>query len=233
MDVMCAAKRTGCSVTLPKGENMKLKYLPNMLCWLRIALCIPILVLFIVEGFTLVGMILFIIAGVSDIIDGPLARRIPGAQSEKGASLDSIADMIMVFVSFGAIIPVMVFGTEHMWIGIGFFIALGYKLLSGVIGNIKYKEMVWLHTYGNKILAATLFSLPIVYYFLASTLPMWFVVYLIIVMILIVVITTEEIAIHLMLKKPSRDIKSVFGVKAANEKRAASEDATATATEKE
>jgi len=206
---------------------MKLKHLPNALGLLRIALMVPLLILTFVAPFSLAFIIIFITAGVTDIIDGPLARRIKGARSEFGATIDSVADMIMVLVSFIFIIPRM---DIDMWLKIAFWAALAYKLFSGVLGNIKHKEMVWLHTYGNKFLAITLFSLPILYYFVPYAAEQcWFIVYATIVMASIVIITTEEILINMMLTKPSRDIKSVFGVKAANEKTAAEEKTTKSA----
>jgi CDP-diacylglycerol--glycerol-3-phosphate 3-phosphatidyltransferase len=148
-------------------------------------------------------------AGVTDMIDGPIARRLK-ATSQSGAIIDSVADM--VFVGFIILLPVM---GLWAWLLLSMYIALAYKVGSGLIGYIKHREMVLLHTYGNKLLALFLFSIPIVYYFVGASL---FVnIYTLFGMVCIFVITTEEILINLLLSKPNRDIQSIFQVKAVNE----------------
>ena len=186
----------------------KLKYLPNTLGIIRIILCIPIIFL---TPFGVVSMLLYIAAGLTDAIDGPLARRIKGAESQFGAVLDSIADMVLVFVGFIFLLPVMGLWTFLLFSMYG---ALAYKVGSGFVGYLKHKEMVLLHTYGNKFLGVFLFSIPIVYYFFTKGLFINF--YTLIGLFFIIVITTEEILINLMLHKPSRNIKSIFQVKSIN-----------------
>ena len=191
---------------------MKLKHVPNMLGILRVALMIPLIVLFVIDPFSVAAISVFIAAGLTDMIDGPIARRIKGAQSQFGATLDAVADMLMVVVAFIVIVPAM---DIYLWIMITFYSALGYKLLSGLVGQIKHKQTVFLHTYGNKFLALILFALPIMY-FAVEAVPTWLNVYMIFVFVAVFIITTEEIIINLRLRKPALDIKSMFGVNKAN-----------------
>lgn len=79
--------------------------LPNLLTWQRI-LAIPLLVCVYLVPFdawgehsrNLVATILFILASITDWLDGWLARRL-GQQTELGAFLDPVADKLLVCVA--------------------------------------------------------------------------------------------------------------------------------------
>ncbi|MDJ0701223.1 MAG: CDP-alcohol phosphatidyltransferase family protein [Woeseiaceae bacterium] len=77
---------------------MSLRWLPNALSLLRIALIVPILT-FIVNAEYGLALLLFIIAGGSDGIDGYLAVRF-NWQTRLGALLDPIADKLLVIGMF-------------------------------------------------------------------------------------------------------------------------------------
>ncbi|MCL2570090.1 MAG: CDP-alcohol phosphatidyltransferase family protein [Firmicutes bacterium] len=187
---------------------MKLKHIPNILGVLRILMTIPIIFL---TPFGIVSMVLYMGAGFTDMIDGPLARRIKDGRSQMGATLDSVADMLLVIVAIVFLMPAMdIWG----WLFLFYIIALSFKIGSGFVGYVKHKEMVLLHTYTNKLLGFLLFITPILYFFFGPSLALN--IYIIFVGVVIFVITTEEILINLMLKRPCRDIKSVFGIRAAN-----------------
>ena len=66
--------------------------IPNILSASRIALCMPLL---LVDAMTLPFWILYLIAGITDMLDGFLARRW-GVESGFGARLDSLADFVFV-----------------------------------------------------------------------------------------------------------------------------------------
>ena len=71
---------------------MKMATVPNLICVLRIALTVPIVILLVEEryGQTLV---LFAIAAVSDVLDGYLAKTF-GWTSDVGKWLDPLADKL-------------------------------------------------------------------------------------------------------------------------------------------
>jgi len=68
--------------------------IPNFITLLRILL-VPLLVIFIVERQTDLALLVFILAGAGDALDGFLAR-ILKQQTEIGAFIDPIADKLLI-----------------------------------------------------------------------------------------------------------------------------------------
>lgn len=77
---------------------MKLKYVPNMICIARIILVAPIVWALLEERYGL-GLSLCIVAGLSDALDGYLARRFDW-RTQLGGLLDPAADKLLMFASF-------------------------------------------------------------------------------------------------------------------------------------
>ena len=69
-----------------------MKYIPNVLSFSRIILSI---VLFYLNPVRLPFILIYIICGITDMLDGFIARKI-NATSEFGAKLDSVADMLII-----------------------------------------------------------------------------------------------------------------------------------------
>jgi len=82
----------------PGLYRMSLRWLPNAISLLRIALVVPILILMIRDQYGL-ALVLFWIAGFSDGLDGYLAVRF-NWHSRIGALLDPIADKLLVAGTF-------------------------------------------------------------------------------------------------------------------------------------
>lgn len=80
---------------------MMWRYLPNALTVLRLALVAPVAVS-VLMGEEGIALTLFLIAGVSDALDGPLARRFRW-QSHVGGLLDPLADKALVGGTFLAL----------------------------------------------------------------------------------------------------------------------------------
>ncbi|MCL4558524.1 MAG: CDP-alcohol phosphatidyltransferase family protein [Deltaproteobacteria bacterium] len=72
--------------------------IPNLLTLLRIIL-VPVIVIFLIQGLFLKALIAFIVAALSDMLDGFLAR-ILHQQTALGAYLDPIADKALLASSF-------------------------------------------------------------------------------------------------------------------------------------
>jgi cardiolipin synthase len=72
--------------------------IPNLLTFLRMAL-IPVFAILLVYGQSGWALLTFIVAGVSDGIDGFVARRF-NQQSELGTILDPIADKLLMTTAF-------------------------------------------------------------------------------------------------------------------------------------
>ena len=77
---------------------MKMATVPTLICVLRIALTVPIVIL-LVEGRYGQTLVLFAIAAVSDVLDGYLAKTF-GWTSELGKVLDPVADKLLLVSVF-------------------------------------------------------------------------------------------------------------------------------------
>ena len=80
---------------------MSLSWLPNAISIMRIMLILPILVLFVNDEFGW-ALTLFVIAGLSDGVDGYLAKTY-GWNTRLGAFLDPAGDKLLVAWSFGTL----------------------------------------------------------------------------------------------------------------------------------
>ncbi|HQA98579.1 MAG TPA: CDP-alcohol phosphatidyltransferase family protein, partial [Clostridia bacterium] len=77
--------------------------LPNRLTLLRIAL-IPLCVLFIILNLNILAGVVFIIASLTDFLDGHIARR-DNIVTNFGKFADPVADKILVLAVMIALIP--------------------------------------------------------------------------------------------------------------------------------
>lgn len=72
--------------------------IPNIITGIRILL-IPVFVIFLIQDKLSFALVIFLIAGITDALDGFIARRYRQV-SELGAYLDPIADKILLVASF-------------------------------------------------------------------------------------------------------------------------------------
>lgn len=99
---------------------------------------------------------LYLIAGVSDMLDGAVARK-TGTVSTFGSKLDTAADFILMAVCLIKLVPVLEFPSRlFIWIAI---VAL-IKAINIISGYVMYKEFVAVHTVMNKATGIALFLLP-------------------------------------------------------------------------
>jgi len=188
---------------------MKLKHLPNVITISRFILVITLI---FIPPLSPASIIIFIFAGLSDMIDGALARRIKDAHSELGAELDSMADMLMVIVTVFFLMPAM---DLWPWLWYGILVALGFKLMSAIRGIIKHRKVFFLHTISNKILAMILFIGAILYFIFGGHTGVN--AYIVFLLVAVFIITLEEMIIISMLDYPNKDIKGFWHVKRVNE----------------
>ena len=126
----------------------------NIITGIRI-LCSIALLFF--PAFSPAFYILYIAAGVSDMIDGTVARK-TGTASEFGSKLDTIADFILAVVCLIKLIPVLNF---ERWMFISCGIILIIKVINIISGFVARKKLVTVHSVMNKITGALLFLLPL------------------------------------------------------------------------
>ena len=99
---------------------------------------------------------LYIVAGVSDMIDGTVARK-TGTVSELGSKLDTAADLVLVIICLLKLIPVLHIPT---WLMIWIIVIAVIKGINLISGYIMQKHLIVLHTVMNKVTGILLFALP-------------------------------------------------------------------------
>lgn len=108
---------------------MKLKYIPNILSVIRILLIFVFVYTFFTCDNLYVALIVFLVAGATDIIDGFLARRFNWI-TKLGKLLDPLADKMM---QCAALICLWIKNLIPWWFAVPFFIKEGAILLLGLI----------------------------------------------------------------------------------------------------
>ena len=99
----------------------------------------------------------YIVAGVSDMIDGIVARK-TGTASEFGSKLDTVADIIFVAVCLIKMLPVI---DVPNWIFIWIVIIAFIKVANIAAGYIRQREFIPVHSIINKLTGAMLFAFPL------------------------------------------------------------------------
>ena len=112
---------------------------------------------------------LYLLCGLSDMIDGTVARRTNSA-SEFGARLDTVSDFVFMTVALIKFVPYLHIPT-WLWIWIGVIAVM--KLGNAACGFVRTRGIVFPHTVLNKITGLSLFLLPMTISFveLTYTLP--------------------------------------------------------------
>jgi len=101
--------------------------------------------------------IIYILCGITDLIDGPMARR-TGTASICGAKLDSLADTILIAICLFTLYPFLGITLEIMlWIS---FIAV-IRITSIGVALYRFKTYASIHTYSNKLTGILLFVTPL------------------------------------------------------------------------
>ena len=100
---------------------------------------------------------IYIICGLSDMIDGTIARK-TNSTSEIGSKMDTIADLVFVIVSLIKILPIITI-PKWLWLWGG---VIAIMRISNIIwGYVSEKRFISLHTMLNKITGLLLFLLPL------------------------------------------------------------------------
>ena len=101
--------------------------------------------------------VLYLAAGLSDMLDGYAARK-TNTVSRSGARLDTIADHVFAAVCLMKLLPVLdIPAWLYVWIGIIAFI----KIMNLLYGLAVQRTFVSVHSVMNKAAGALLFLLPL------------------------------------------------------------------------
>lgn len=174
-----------------------MKAIPNYITFTRIILS---LTLIYIKPLSSAFYAVYIICALSDSVDGFIARR-TGTESRLGAKLDSLADMIMAFVLIAVLYPIVNLTSQIiMWI----ILIIIIRLASMAAAMKKYKTFASIHTYGNKIAGAFLFTFPIWLPFIHTTVLIYITCFL------ATISAIEEFIIMLTSRELQLNRKSIF-----------------------
>ena len=125
----------------------------NALTICRIALCLALL---IAETFSPAFLLIYALAGLTDMLDGYVARR-TNSESELGARLDSIADLVLVVVCLVKLLPAIDV-PAWLWVWIAAIVLV--KVANVASGLVVEKRLVMPHTIANKAAGLVVFLVP-------------------------------------------------------------------------
>ncbi len=174
-----------------------MKSIANYISIMRIVLS---LTLALTQPLSTIFSILYIICGISDALDGYIARK-TNTTSKLGAKLDSIADLVMVVVLVIVLYPLINLKVHIIfWI---FIIAI-IRIISIILVFIKYRTFQILHTYGNRITGLVLFIFPLSLTFVQLDMMLY------IICIIANISAIEELLIHISSAELQANRKNLF-----------------------
>lgn len=117
-------------------------HLPNLITLARVAL-VPVLILLLRDQDYAAALIVFVIAGASDALDGYLAKRL-NVQSRLGAMLDPAADKLLLVSAY---VMLTVLGHIPFWLVLvvvfrDLLIVGGYMLYTSHAGPVKMRPSI-------------------------------------------------------------------------------------------
>lgn len=128
--------------------------IPNAITALRLVAAV---ILIFIEPLSLPYLIIYTIGGISDAIDGFVARKL-GGETEFGAKLDSVSDIAFYLVTMLKILPMLYLELPcNIWYFAGAVILL--RIIMYIINALIEKELLASHTYLNKAQSLMLFGL--------------------------------------------------------------------------
>jgi CDP-diacylglycerol--glycerol-3-phosphate 3-phosphatidyltransferase len=124
--------------------------LPNIITLLRIAGSLGLL---LCDVTSVVFWIIYGLCGISDIVDGGLARKLK-CVTKTGALLDSVADICFVACLCPLLLPILEL-PRWLWLWAGVIVAI--KVVNQLSALVMYGHCCFPHTLANKITGFLLF----------------------------------------------------------------------------
>ena len=138
------------------------KHIANIITGSRIALSLPLLFIPLSSAWFYV---IYMFCGLTDMIDGTIARKTETVSSF-GSKLDTAADLVFMAVCAVKLLPKI---NICIWLWIWIAVIAIVKVTNIVIGFIRRKKLVALHTVLNKTTGLLLFFLPLTLQFIVPT----------------------------------------------------------------
>ena len=120
----------------------------RILCAIALLLCRP---------YSTAFYVLYITAGISDMMDGAVARKTKTC-SEFGVRLDTVADFIFVVVCLIKLLPTL---DIPVWLSVWIAVIALVKVSNIVTEYVMRKRFVAVHSVMNKVTGILLFILPL------------------------------------------------------------------------
>ena len=130
----------------------------NIANYISISRGIMSILLLIPETFSIAFYIIYIYCGISDMLDGFIARKSKN-ESKLGARLDSVSDIIFVIVAMIKILPILNLTNGIIIWGVAIVFI---KIVNVTCSYIYYKKIVLPHTVANKTTGLILFITPFI-----------------------------------------------------------------------
>ncbi len=176
-----------------------IRYIPNTLTSLRIVCAAVLLFL---SPLSREFKALYILGGVTDLLDGFIARTAK-CTSELGAKLDSAADLSFYAVMLIKLLPEIAARLPwQIWLYVGGVFAV--RIASYLAAAIRHGRFASLHTYLNKITGLSLYLVPFVLEL------KFFFQYCVVLCSIAMIASSEELIIHLRGKAYSVDKRSLL-----------------------
>ena len=102
---------------------------------------------------------LYALGGLSDLLDGPIARR-TGTAGPSGARLDSMADLVFLAAALFRLLPVLVPDLPDWAVPACVAIAVT-RLSAYAVGAVRFRCLTALHSAANKATGLCLFAAPL------------------------------------------------------------------------
>lgn len=174
---------------------------PNIITFVRI---LGTIALAFIAPFSMAFYIIWTICGVSDVLDGTVARLLK-KESSLGAKLDSTADIMFYLLMLFRVLPTLIVVLPPwIWIIVGAIAAA--RIGAYLTALVKYKRFASLHSYLNKLSGFLLFLVP---YFIFLK---WFWIYCLVLCGIGLASSVEELLIHLLSKKYEEGRKTIIGL---------------------
>ncbi len=126
----------------------------NVITGLRILVSVALL---FCPVFSPIFYVMYLIAGLSDMTDGIIARK-TNSVSEFGSRFDGVADFVFVAVCLIKILPAMEIPIwMYVWTALIFF----FKIINIISGLARQKRFVAVHSTMNKVTGVLLFVIPL------------------------------------------------------------------------
>lgn len=150
MDEICFLSK----VKFEEKNETEVQYMANMITFFRMVCSI---ILLFIPTFSSYFYSIYIISGISDMLDGFIARKTNTA-SNFGAKWDSIADFLFFSICLIKMLPLL---QIPGWLWIWIVVVALMKLIFVIYGFIVRKTLIVEHTLFNKITGFLLFTFPL------------------------------------------------------------------------